>query len=358
MKTNLILLFTLFIPILVFAENASNKYFYSFACQITDLNGKLVKRFPGGLCTHFNNGITISSTQETLIKYGPDGNLVWIKYVNGHHNLKKLDENHFLLLTSSINDYKNRRTRFDRISLFNLDGEEEKFFDFFEHWKEILSLARNKNFLEKPFPTFQSPSSHLPAEIKKNFKPTFFEFSHANSIYRISKNKLSVKIPAFEEGNFLVNVNGLQFTFILSKDFKSILWSIPYPEPNGDNLHDVQIDQSGEFLIFYNNYFTKTSSAIEKYDPISKKRTVLFKANEEFNFFGETQGGVQEIEDRQLLISQFNPKSGGKIFIVGKDGKVIWQMIPTKQGTTGDSPLDGLQEIKKIELNQFFKNQK
>lgn len=343
-------------PTFVFAENLSDKYFYSFACQITDLKGNLVKRYPGGLCAYFDNGVTISSTQETLTKFAADGGLVWKKYLNGHHNIKKLDENHFLLLSSSIHDYKSQRTRFDRISLFNLDGEEKNYFDFFDHREEMLSLARNKNFREKPFPTFQNPSSSLPEELRKTFKPTYFEFSHANSIYPIPKNKISAKIRAFAEGNFLVN--GLQFSFILSKDFKSILWSMPYPEPNGDNIHDLQIDQSGEGLIFYNNFFTKTTSAIEKYDPVSKRRTVLFKGSDTFPFFGETQGGVQEIQNGQLLTSQFNPNSGGKIFIVDKDGKVIWQMIATKQGNDGGSPLDGLQDVKKIELNLFFKNQK
>ena len=226
------------------------------------------KRYPGGLCTYFNSGVVIARTQETLTKFAADGSLLWIKYINGHLNLKKFDENHFLLLTSSIHDYKKKEPALIE-SVYSI-------------WTAMKSVVL------------------IYMSTRRNFLPTFVEFYHANSIYTLPQNKISLKIPAFEAGNFLINVNGLQLTFIISKDFKRILWSMPYPEPNGDNLHDFQIDKNGDSPLFYNNFFTKTTSSIEKIDPISKKRTTLFKGNKDFNFFGETQGGLQDVKKVEL----------------------------------------------------------
>lgn len=130
---------------------------------------------------------------------------------------------------------------------------------------------------------------------------------------------------------------------------------MPYSKLNyGGNIHDVQIDRSGKHILFYNNDYTSSSSAIEKYNPITGKKILIYAGSEKQPFFGLSQGGVQELEDGTFLISQLNQKLGNKIFIVDPRGNIKWQIKPTKEGLHG-LPLEGLQEARQQNLDSFLK---
>ncbi len=350
----LIYLFLVFQP--SFAKDSMSG-FLSFECQIIDFQGKLLKKFGGGHCIYLDDGSVLSSSQSFLKKISPDEKLLWGKRLNSHHTIRLFGDKNFLLLTSSVHLYEGELLRFDRISLFDFDGNEVNFFDFFDHAKELLERASDltKPYRGATFPTFQSIQDDMTEAEKLNFKPVYHEFSHANSIYEIPDNKIYKKMKAFKKGNFIVSVNGLGLVFILSGDFKKILWSLPYSGMNvGGGLHDIQIDLSRSKLLFYNNNYKSDSSSIEKFDPITKKKSVIFFGTKDFVFYGESQGSVQELGDGSYLVSQFNKSLGSKVFIV-KDKVVTWHLVPTQEGLVG-RPLDGLQEVKKLNLESFFKN--
>lgn len=333
---------------------------YTFSCEIIDPAGKLLRKYPGWNCIYLDSGEVIWNTQFELLKLSNEGTLDWQKPLNAHHTFRLLDNEHFLLLNSSIHQYKDKRVRFDRISIFDLKGNELKYFDFYDHQDELLSRAmpEYRDFLGETFIGLRIPDDSLTDEEEFEFISTPFEFAHANSVYEIPKNSISRKIKAFKKGNFIVNVNGLCTTFILSQDFKNILWSIPFSIlTKGSSIHDVQIDASGKSILYYENNYTDKSSAIAKYDPISGVKKLIYTGNESELFYAESQGGVQELENHQYLISQFNKTLGNRIFIVNEQQQIKWSLIPTQEGILG-LPLGGMQEVKRLNLVKFLKNNK
>ena len=80
---------------------------------------------------------------------------------------------------------------------------DSKYFDFYEHRKELLSYAAYKDYMGETFISLQV--TPMENDLKKNFKPVFKEFSHANSIYEIPENHIYKKNSAFKKGNFLSN---------------------------------------------------------------------------------------------------------------------------------------------------------
>ena len=338
-------------------ENAD--YVYAYSCQILDSEGKLLRKFPGYICTYANDGSVYSSSQSLLQKFSSDGALAWSKKLNSHHSIRMLDQKHFLLLTSSFHQHKGELMRFDRISIYNVEGTEIQYFDFYDHLNEIGKCeAVSTEYIGETWIGLREPLAELSQDEKDNFKPVLHEYSHANSIYEITENKISKKIAAFTKGNFIVSVNGLGLIFILSKDFKSILWSLPFPKlTTGGSIHDVQISKSGSDILYYANNHWPEASAILSLNPLTKKQKTIYRSSGKPEFFGESQGGVQELERGQYLISQLSEKFGNRIFIVNNKRKIIWEVTPTQEGLFG-LPLVGMQDAKRIDLTQFLKNNK
>jgi hypothetical protein len=348
--------FLTFFYFITAAEGRNGTSVFAFDCQIINDRGELLRKFPSNNCIYLDDGTVIGSSQVSLKRISPSGEVIWKKDINGHHKVVFLDTNHFLLLNSSNHLYQNELLRFDRISVFDMEGNETKYFDFFDHVQDLKRLASvyGRNYRGDTYIGLQVPPEEQTFIGKLAFIPVFHEFSHANSIFEIPPNNILKKIKAFKRGNVLVNVNGLETMFILSRDFKRILWSIAYPEiTRGHSIHDVQMDASRNSILFYENEFDGEASAISKFDPVSKSKTVIFSGRLTSPFFGVSQGGVQELENGSYLISEFNRKTGNKIFIIDRSGKKIWQIEPKSDGVSG-LPLEGLQEAKRMKLVGFL----
>ncbi len=334
-------------------------YVFMHSCQILDGEGKLLRKFPGGICTYADDGSVYSSSQHVLQKFSQAGTVVWSKKLNSHHTIRMLDQKRFLLLTSSFHHYKDEIARFDRISIYNTEGFEIQFFDFYDHRDEIdKRVGVSREYFGDTWIGLRELQDYLSQDEKTSFKPVLHEYSHANSIYEIPENKISKKIAAFTKGNFIVSVNGLGLIFILSRDFKSILWSLPFPKlTTGGSIHDVQISKSGIDILYYANNHWPEASAILSLNPLTKKQKMIYRSSKKPVFFGESQGGVQELERGQYLISQLSEKFGNRIFIINNEQKITWEITPTQEGLTG-LPIIGMQDAKRVDLTQFLKNNK
>lgn len=264
------------------------------------------------------------------------------------------DIDQFIVLNSSFNTWDRTFLRFDRVSIFNLKGDEINYFDFFESRDQLLPLIKNSlKYLDRAtYKTLQQPGDFLNVERSEKFRPVFYEFSHANSVYKISANRLSKKNPAFAEGNYIVNAAGINLVFILDKNLKKVLWSL---ESVSDFIHDVQVTPEGE-LLYFNNTFDSSYSSIELLDPISLRRTILFNGNAENKFRAESQGSVQRLPNGNYLVSKFDPRES-QVLVIGEKGQIIATRYPKSMGSTGYN-LDGLQEVKKLDLELFLKNNK
>ena len=328
---------------------------FSFQCMLVNMDGQTLRRTYGNLCTYFEDGSLIVGSQTEMSLISDEGRVIWSLPLNTHHNLKNINQTEFLVMNSSFDNYKKKWLRFDRISIYNKSAQELKYFDFSEHAADLTRRSKrslNAAF-DETFKSLQKDIFLLNVKTQEKFKPVFYEFSHANSVYRIPKNKMAKFIPAFAEGNFIVNINGLQLMLILDSELKSIIWSHEGLSPN---THDVQVIESGEILV-YNNSFTEKSSAIELFNPLTKSRKVLYKGTPDHSFFATTQGSVQILPTGHLLISEIRKDELSRFFEVDQNGRFIREWPARTEGLTGNL-LSGLQEVKIINANKFLKNNK
>ena len=335
--------------------------YYLFQCKIIDLAGNLVRQDNANFCAYFDDGRAFVAWQTGMVMLSPDRSILWKKTVNCHHNARAVDSNHVILLNSSFHHFKKQWMRFDRISLYSTDGKEVKYFDYFENlstfYKIKPELKNSRNYSET-LPALQIKQQLSNVEDGKSFEPTFVEFSHANSVYRIEPNSMSARIPAFHEGNYIVNDRGIGLIFILDKDLKKILWSMS--RPAGDQLlmalHDVQVLPTGE-LLYLNNHFEDANSSIEQMDPLTGARNVIFQGGLQRKFFSFTQGSVQLLPNGNYLIAEFGIDQDSEILTVSPEGNIVNSTIIKEAGRTGNK-LTGFQEIKMLNLKNFFEHSK
>ncbi|MFL5783858.1 MAG: hypothetical protein ACJ76H_04550, partial [Bacteriovoracaceae bacterium] len=110
-------------------------------------------------------------------------------------------------------------------------------------------------------------------------------------------------------------------------------------------------------FLYFNNRATLKEidgpefSAIQKYDPVTKKVITLFEASPKEVFYSPACGGVQELGD---LIFFNHILDGGYLWSVSK--KELLLALP---GYT-DNPRSQIptQQLKLVDVNDFFKNSK
>jgi hypothetical protein len=179
-----------------------------------------------------------------------------------------------------------------------------------------------------------------------------YDLTHFNSIYEIPENAGAAHASYLKPGNIIVNSSGVGI-FILSPDLKRVLYHVKIKDNEDVLLHDVQVTLEGEFIYFNNVIADPESpnrySAIDKYNPITKKRTFRFTAEPKGMFYATTSGGVQEFGD---FIFFSHIVTGG--YLYSKTKKTIVLTVPP----SFSSPLRPVpvQQIKILDVRKFLEN--
>lgn len=315
-------------------------------CHLIDNEGSVFKKFDGQYCAFLPDGSYAAGSPAGITFYNANGTIRWHRKMNVHHqlNLNSAGDK-LLVLSTTVNKFRGKFARFDKLVVLGLDGKEQMSYDFYEHRALFMKLAprRPDRILVKL--EYRDPA--LPKE-------TEWEFSHANSFYEIPDNAAASKNPAFAKGNFIVNGLGRHTISVLDKSLKKILWS---RSMNGQFKHDVQMQESGKLLLYSNENTDpangKNYSAIHELDPITGEMTVLYKADPPESFNSLRLGGVQRLPNQNLLISDVT--NGGRALEINGAGKVVWSMdYPIIDPKTG-KPAE-IQQVKRLDLTDFLKN--
>jgi hypothetical protein len=312
-----------------------------FGCGIFGANGVAVREFPGNRCRYFPDGSVISGDNKTLTRYDANMRVLWRLETQNHHIINVTSDGNFLIGGSDVRIYRGKRTRFDVLEKRDMNGKVVGAFDFFEHLKEFAAADRSIQI--KRLTKFDWDLESLPG--------VEMEFSHMNSYYEIPKNSNALKIPAFREGNIVVNANTLGRIFILDSELTKILWVSKY---KNHVLHDVQILQNGNLLIYDNERGLETQfSALEEYDPIQRKRVWEYRADPQESFHAECCGGIQTLENGDILYS--DTSGGGRAVQITRGGYEVWQMAsPFHDDITGQALR--FQDVKRYDISEFLKN--
>jgi hypothetical protein len=139
---------------------------------------------------------------------------------------------------------------------------------------------------------------------------------HANSIMPLPKRK-----GLWKEGDLLVSFRYMNLLAVFDRETMRILWSFGTDVLEGQ--HSPFVTEEGTILVFDNGMYRKYSRILE-IDPEAKEIVWDYHAPIPRNFFSSTQGGVEVVENGDVLIT--DAESGRLLEITRDEDKdLVWE---------------------------------
>ncbi len=315
-------------------------------CDILDVNATKIKSFPGSFCIFRDDGSVIYASPTHLTLADKNDTIIWETAGDFHHQIKlSLDQKKILTLDSKLVSIKNKKYKSDLASIYNLDGSLDRSIDA----QNLIEQAKLKLTIQ---------NTTLPDNPK--YKDAKGEVAHLNSFYEIPQHSNLQKSHLIPPGGYVIN--GLyDGVFILDRKLEKVLYHFKFPFAKDNFIHDVQITKKGTFLIFVNLFNLNPEipgefhhSAAVEYDPFFNKILWKFTATPKEMFFSPATGGIQELDENTILISDYIK---GFFVINKKDNSIIFPYYNLKN-LENSSGYTNYQDIKLYNLDKFLKQRK
>ena len=311
------------------ALEISPRHYFQKGCSLYNFSGSLAKNFPGFICIFLDDGRIVSSNDQMIRVLSPDGETIWEKSGNYHHQINlTLDGQSILAISSDIQQEKGEMVRYDHFVNFSLDGDVLR-------ENSIRLMAAGDLLDNKVSQVFQGL-----------FQNTTRERSHFNSIFEIGDVKPNSAYPGIKKGNIIANSLFLGI-FILSADFKTVLHQFKLPGSVAHLVHDVQVLPNGNFLLFNNESKPKDSvypeSAMQEVDPVTLKPVYSFSGEPGVPLYSSHCGGVQKLDDEYYLYSHM---INGNYIVSRKTGKIVKSVFEPNLTNGRITPVQNLRLVK------------
>jgi hypothetical protein len=309
------------------------KLLYTSHCQIFDIDGNVVRRYPFQYCSFDQDGSYVASHNNSIFFYNKKNELMReYKKFYPHHDILRTKLNDIYVFGSEYHLINKVYVREDVINHFSSAGKllgQMKLSTMQEVFKKYRKPLFENNWIQ-------------------NIKEKSYEYSHANSIHEFINNDQKFGV-SLVKGDLLVNVGGLGVLLFIDKNLSHLKYIMPYEY---GIIHDVYPLSNGNFLFFLNRHqFTVQKSYIVIKDHEFKND--LYKFNPDVNkFYSESVGSAELIDADHLLISlnDHGLRSYAKILNI-KNGKCI--EIAEKFLKAYDRPV---QSIRLFDSENFLKN--
>lgn len=296
-------------------------------CELIDMNGGIVNRFPGLYCHFLKDGDMVSAIWEGTQGYLRRLNKQKIKYK------LPLDVDHDIAESSIdgkiwaiANEYEIRDGVFlQNNMIYGFTEKGKRFFrwnsnDHLQEFKKIPGIALN---LFGPNPYYLNSYSYF----------------HFNSIQVLPRNKLSEKSQAFREGNILISDARNTLIFILDPIKGQIVWN--YSPGKFRALHNARFLPNQNILFFYNNFNferpiidSSQFSLVREIEPLTGHTVWEYKPDFDHKIFSRYYGSAQRLPNGNTLISYASGE--GRAIEVTPSGRVVWKWLnPEKDLKTG-----------------------
>lgn len=277
---------------------SSAGYQIVIGCNLHDLNGNIIRSYPGTDCFYENDGSLLIYDGEKfeLSRFDKDMKKLWSIKKHFHHNIKKMSSGNYLLNSSEFKRFgKYKKVRFDQVLELSTDGKIIKKFSFYDY------------FLNLPGANFIRPDK---TSWDKSLG-TFLENTHLASSYEIPFDIKRDGKVLYPKGSIIVTMNGnLQGVRILNSSFTKILDHIRLAHRS--TLHDGQFVSSSRLMFMKNTTYPHPISMAEQasikfYDVFEKR----IKEEIHLDLYALYTGGAQLIDNEILFITDSN--SGQKV---------------------------------------------
>lgn len=311
-------------------------YYNVIGCQILDNQGIFKWSLPGGVrCIFFDDGSVVAAANNQLVMYDENLKIRWIKDIFNHHQLNRTDSELLVMSDEHILE-DGELVRYDMLYALDFSGNILKTFRI----SDLKTNWYSQN--EKKYWTLASP-------YKKGNKLVSREFSHFNSFYALPKNAAEEKDSIFSEGNYIVS-DCRGKIFIIDRNLKNVLWEMKEIEGMGLRTHDAQFTRQGKIIYYYNNAWGKQNyTTLDEIDPFTLKRRIIFKENPPEIFSSMIKGGLQILENGNILTSD-NSYPPRAFEFIPSTHEIVWSYHLKN--------ITEIQQIKRYDLSLFLKNNK
>lgn len=280
------------------------------------------------MCLFLEDGRIISANDRMIRAISPEGEILWEKTGNYHHQIHLMNDGQsMLVLSSDIQQEKGEMVRYDHFVNFNLDGDVLKEKSFRTLGNEFLD-----NKVSQVFQEF--------------FLNTTRERSHFNSIYEIGDVKENPLYPGIKKGNFIANSLFLGI-FILSSDLQKLEHRFKLPGSQDHLVHDVQVLPNGNLLVFNNLNKLREGvfleSAMQEIEPSTLKVVYSFSGEKGVPLYSSHCGGVQKLDEEHYLYSHM---INGNYIVSRKSGKIIKSIFEPNLTLGRITPVQNLRLVK------------
>ena len=161
------------------------------------------------------------------------------------------------------------------------------------------------------------------------------DFTHLNKV-EVLRPELAAAFPMFEAGDLLVSLRNLDLLMVLSPSTGQVKWSQTGPFLR---QHDPDFLPTGQIAVFDNRRDGSGArrfggSRILALDPATRRVTTLYGARRGEDFYTDTKGSQQPLDNGNLLISE---SDRGRAFEVDPAGTIVWSYVNRwKDGSVGE----------------------
>ena len=355
-------------------QDAVDFRFLTIECSVYDVSGKILYTKNDTGCAFGPGGEVLTMDPKLFDRRDVEiasGNFLT------HHMIKYSNDGKSLLFVEAENtDFRGEQVKSDCFSRRDFDFKLQKQWCLKDHIEEMRQLGFEFNPTKTD--NWETRYKSLAG----------MEISHANSIHEIPDNSAAAKHPAFQKGNYLINVYGPSGALlIVDSEMKKILWSTnmnafvwnqPFDlegfkiagQSEGNRLilrllnHDDQVLPDGKILTYATLFVTKGPGFFENYLPFLKglsseqelpdayrKRTliikwdpivensiphILFQSRDTKSLKVPSGGQVAVLKNGNLFIVDSGDE-GSKILVTSQNDKILWT-FPFPSGDSAGTP--------------------
>ena len=253
--------------------------------------------------------LVLNENPRQLIRLDWDSNIVWTQDIYVHHDIDVTDDGDIFVLSAAEEfiDYEGLEipVRNHYIKILSSEGEVRRSISFLPLLQRRLDMPKLVEFI----------ATGGEIDFGFLFEGDFVDVFHVNTLSIIDRTFNEF----FQEGFMLFAARSLNLVGVVDVEKEALVWS--WGENYLDWPHQPVLLESGNLLIFDNGSHRDYSRVIEL-DPLTGELVWEYKADPEDAFFSIMMGGVQDLPNHNILITE---STKGHAFEITRDGTIVWE---------------------------------
>ena len=253
--------------------------------------------------------LVLNEDPRQLIRLDWNSEVVWSQEIYVHHDVDISDNGEIYVLSAAeeFTDHNGLEIpiRNHYIRILSPEGRVKRSISFLPLLRSRLDMPKLAEFI----------ATGGEIDLGFRFEGDFVDVFHVNTLSIINRTFNEF----FQKGFVLFAARNLDLIGVIDVEEEKLVWS--WGESYLDWPHQPVLLESGNLLVFDNGTNRKYSRIIEL-DPRNGEIVWEYKADPEGSFFSIMMGGVQDLPNGNILITE---STKGHAFEITRDGAIVWE---------------------------------